>query len=556
MTALEVDGVPVLLTPMAGPLRAGLVFRVGVADETAATAGITHLVEHLVLHRHGVADYHYNGMTGATITQFVTQGTPEAVTEFLHGVCAGLRALPVDRLPVERKLIGSEAAGRGNPVNLSLPFWRHGARDYGLVSLPEYGIHTLTAEQVTEWAATRFTRGNAVLWLTAPEVPAGLRLDLPDGPRRPLPPASSALPLTPAVFPGGGPVLVLDAVAPRGAAAVVYTRALERALFRELRQERGLSYTVAADYSTAGRPTATITAVADTRDGDAEAVVEACAAQLRRLRDTGLDAGELDAIRALELEALDDSAADAKWLPQRAVDVLTGFASRTVAEFADELRQVTAADVREVARDVFDSALLMLPRGIELPPTGFEPAPQLSRFSVLGKRFRSKVDAETAVVCAEDGVSIVAPAGPATVLFADCVALLRWPDGGRRLLGADGIFVHLEPTVFPLPAAVLAAIEAAIPARLVVDLPARDPGDIPRPSRTVGLRSRLSRGRLRLRARVNASALFGGGAGRIVGMALLGLGGVVAITLAIGLRSWPMVPVAAVLAGTFWRSRH
>lgn len=150
MTPPDVDGVPVLFAPSPGPMRAGLVFRVGVADETAATVGITHLVEHLALHRLGVADYHYNGSTSATVTQFVTQGTPETVTGFLHGVCAGLRALPVDRLPVERKLIASEAAGRGTPVNLSMPFWRHGARDYGLVSLPEYGVHTVTAEQVLE----------------------------------------------------------------------------------------------------------------------------------------------------------------------------------------------------------------------------------------------------------------------------------------------------------------------------------------------------------------------------------------------------------------------
>jgi hypothetical protein len=56
-----------------------------------------------------------------------------------------------------------------------------------------------------------------------------------------------------------------------------------------------------------------------------------------------------------------------------------------VAEFRDDLHRVTAADVREVARAVNDSALLMLPRGIGRPPVGFEQAPQLSRFSVVGK---------------------------------------------------------------------------------------------------------------------------------------------------------------------------
>ncbi|MEV0128801.1 insulinase family protein [Dactylosporangium sp. NPDC050688] len=552
----EVDGVPVLLAPAPGPLRAGLMFRVGVADETAATVGVTHLVEHLALHRLGVADYHYNGLTTATTTQFVTQGSPEAVVSFLHGVCAGLRALPVDRLPVERKLIGSEEAGRGGAANLSMPFWRHGARDYGLISLPPYGIHTLGAEQVAEWAATRFTRGNAVLWLTGTDVPAGLRLELPDGPRHPLPAASSALPLQPAAFPGGASVLVLDALVPRTAAATVYTRALERALFRELRQERGLSYTTATDYSTDGRPTAVVTAVADTRDGDEAAVVEHFAAQLRRLRDTDLDPGELDAVRALALEAVRDPEADARTLPRRATDLLCGFAGRTAAETTDELERVTTADVRDVGRAVHGSALLMLPRGVDMPPAGFEAAPQLSRFSVTGRRFRSRVDPDVALVHAADGVSLSAPPGPLTVLYADCVALLRWPDGARRLLGADGVAVHIEPSFFPLPAQVTAAIEAAVPPGLVVDMPARDPDGIPRLSRITSLRSRVRRARVRLRARVDRSKLLGRGTGGVVTTMLLGLAGAVAVALAVDLRSWPALVAVAVLGVRFWPRRR
>lgn len=55
---IEVDGIPVLLAPSAGQMRAGLMFRVGRADETLATNGVTHLVEDLAPHRHGTADYH------------------------------------------------------------------------------------------------------------------------------------------------------------------------------------------------------------------------------------------------------------------------------------------------------------------------------------------------------------------------------------------------------------------------------------------------------------------------------------------------------------------
>ena len=145
----DVDGVPTLVAKTTGPMRAGLVFRVGRADETLATGGITHLVEHLALHRHGVADYHYNGTTGVTTTSFLTQGTPEAVIAFLHGVCASLRDLPTARLATEKKILETEASGRGRSMTDQLALWRHGARDFGLTGYPEFGIHTLTTEQVT-----------------------------------------------------------------------------------------------------------------------------------------------------------------------------------------------------------------------------------------------------------------------------------------------------------------------------------------------------------------------------------------------------------------------
>jgi hypothetical protein len=38
----DVDGVPVVWVAAQGPLRAGLLFRVGRCDETLATGGVTH----------------------------------------------------------------------------------------------------------------------------------------------------------------------------------------------------------------------------------------------------------------------------------------------------------------------------------------------------------------------------------------------------------------------------------------------------------------------------------------------------------------------------------
>ncbi|WP_433087550.1 insulinase family protein [Dactylosporangium sp. CA-052675] len=511
----EVDGVPVLLAPGAGPMRAGLVFRVGRADETAPTAGVTHLVEHLALHRHGGPGHDTNGMTGMTTTQFVAQGTPESVAAFLRDVCAGLRELPLDRLAVERRILGTEEENRADSVSQPLAVYRYGARDYGLAGLPEWGIHALTAEQVAEWARARFNRANAVLWIAGDDLPPELRLDLPDGQRWPLPSESSALPVTPAWFTGAAPAVVMDAPVPRTRASAAYASLLQRALFRQLRQDRGLSYTAAAAYTTDGRPHAFVTAVADGRPEQLGEVVDGFLAEVHRLAGTEADPAELEAVRTRELTALDRPDAEANLLPRRAVDLVCGYASPTTAELADGFRSLTAADVREVAAGVERSALLMVPRAaMRRSPAGFEAAPTLSRFAVTGTRHRSRIDPDTALVVGADGVSLIRPHGPSTVLFADCVAALRFPDGARHLIGPDAIGVSIEPTLFAAPKDLTSRIDAALPPHLLIDLPPRSDDAIPRPSRTTGLRARVRRLTGPARTRFDRFAMHRGGAKR------------------------------------------
>ena len=49
----SLDGVSAIWTDSGGPFTAGIVFRVGRADEPLPHTGITHLAEHLALARFG-----------------------------------------------------------------------------------------------------------------------------------------------------------------------------------------------------------------------------------------------------------------------------------------------------------------------------------------------------------------------------------------------------------------------------------------------------------------------------------------------------------------------
>jgi zinc protease len=186
-------GVPVFWTESGDELTAGLVFRVGRADELLAHGGITHLIEHLALHPLAAsARMHYNGQVDAVTTTFVTRGNPGEIAGFFNAVCVSLRELPIERLEAERQVLRTEADQRRLTISDPLFIECYGADTYGLIAYPEFGIGALKADEVRAWARQYFTRGNAAMWVAGGPPPGGLQLDLPDGPAMPAPePASS-----------------------------------------------------------------------------------------------------------------------------------------------------------------------------------------------------------------------------------------------------------------------------------------------------------------------------------------------------------------------------
>ncbi|MFH8802434.1 M16 family metallopeptidase [Streptomyces sp. NPDC017936] len=479
-----VQGVPVLHAPASGKeVTAGLFFRVGRADETLATAGITHLVEHLALHRVGLSDLHHNGATANAYTLFHVTGSEEEVVSHLNSVCAGLRDLPMDRLETEKEILRTEAAGRGSGPHSPLALWRYGARGYGLAGYNELGTWSLTPDRVRHWAQTRFTRDNAVLWITSDRVPEGLDLALPAGTRFPAPAATSALPVTPAYIHGDDGHVVLTSVLRRSTAASVFADVLGRALFQDLRQEGGYSYSAEADYSPRDADFATLTAYADALPQKQDAVVGGFVDTLARLRAGRIEQSELDSVRAKHLKIYDHPDLGAASLPSYALSLLLGHRILSPEQHRAELDAVTVADLREVAREAWDSALLKVP-GRAVDWAGFALAPQYSSAAVTGTRHPSLEDEEVTLVIGAEGVSLTTPRGPVTVRYDACAVMTTRPDGARSLTGHDGFVVTVEPTLYRgVTPERVAALDAAVPPEAVVPMPAREPDRIPQPRR-------------------------------------------------------------------------
>ncbi|MBO0871655.1 MAG: insulinase family protein, partial [Micromonosporaceae bacterium] len=459
----EVDGVQTLMASKTGPLVAGLTFRVGRADETLATAGITHLLEHLALFHHGLSDYHYNGATGSVVTNFYLQGSEEDVVGYLSGVCDALRNLPVDRLETEKGILRTEAAGRKAGVGDSMPLWRYGAQGYGLVSYEELGLPRLRAEDIRQWAATWFTRQNAIVWITSDQVPSGLRLHLPEGTRRPVPKPVSALPSTPAYFNARANGVVFDALVRRRTAASVFAAVLEREMYRSLRQEGGYSYVASTSYEPRGDDFATITALADALPDEQDAVLGGFLDVLAKLRVGRIEQADLDSVRTKVEESVRHEGRDAARLPVAAMDVLTGQPNLTAEAVLDEVRSLTVEDVQAVAVEATGSALLLVPAGCNAEWAGYAPAPTYSTSVLMGERYPSRQSDKVALIVGTDGVSVVDASHAVTVHYAECAIAMAWPDGGRQLIGLDGISVRIEPTLFQVPPGLIARIDAAVP---------------------------------------------------------------------------------------------
>lgn len=480
----EVDGVPTLLAPplVGGEMLAGLTFRVGRADESHAQAGITHLVEHLALHPLGLTNYHFNGATGTVVTLFHIRGREPDIVSFLAGVCDALIDLPVERLATEKEVLRTEARSRTRDVTEAMAVWRYGARGFGMAGYPEWGVHQLGADDVCRWAESWFTRDNAVLWIAGERVPADLRLRMRSGSRRGVPAPSSALPVTPAFFQHPWNGVVFDGLVRRSTAATVFAELLRRELFRSLRQEGGLSYTTQVAYDPRGDEFALLTAMADALPEKQDAVLGGLVDVLAKLRVGRIEHDDVEAVRAKAQESLRHPDQLAGQLPAHAMNLLTDFPDRTVEELRAELQAVTVADMYALAQELTSTGLLQVPEGHTADWAGFEPAPAFSTDAVTGSRHKSLQDKDVQLVVGPDGASLVTAHGPITVRYADCEAKLAWPDGGRQLIGADGMSIQVEPTMYAIDAAAMARLDAAVPPAVTVAMPTRDADAIPRPA--------------------------------------------------------------------------
>ena len=443
-------GVPFFAVDAADPVYAGVSFRVGRADETAASTGITHLIEHLVMPSHSYPDVECNGTVENLFTTMWASGSLSNVARFLDEVAGRVNALPLERLDVERRILTAEQETRSAGSIQQAIALRFGPVAHGLTGYAEYGVQRVTEDEIAAWTAERFTAGNAVIWATAP----ALELDasLPPGSRVPVPePRPIEYVEYPCVYTSEAGGVLLSMLISRSYAFGVGRAVLERRLRDRLRYELGLSYDVSIDSMSLTGELSLAWVSADVSDANLDRWCEEALRVLDELADDGPTAAELESERVRgRQDDLDTSPLRwAAWLTWTAEQHLLDKPYESRDESSRAYEEVTSGQVAEALQEARSSLLLVGPEGTPVPP-GFAEYPIYSTHRVSGRRHRpsSRRDRlrrdlrDVELISSPEGVTSARMGSVVTARYEATVLCIREP-GTRTLLTDDGFFLPI-----------------------------------------------------------------------------------------------------------------
>src|SRR4051794_8023289 len=362
---IVVDGVPAYVGDREGPVTAGIVFRVGSADESLLDHGLAALVAELA----AVDIPGLNWIVHETSTIFfITGGAPD-VQWALRSVCAALRALSEDDLiDLADTILNEPKTGPLQPP-ITILGVRFGAQTYGLGGFPRLGLLRANGARVNAWVTRRYTRANAIVFSTGSLGQA--RLGLPAGVRIPPPAPTPTQVSLPAWCPqdwigrSWRPFVYFSSVTTGRVTATVTDRVVEAEIRRRAE---------AAGLGLAGREANINPWSPDFDYSDfridvglhVEDGVEALLGSIDDLADYGPDGDALEAAYGefdrwtSDPNSVQGVAAMLAWH-----ELLTG-RPRNVGEFLADIRGVAPGDVSGAVAGMREQAVVVVPEGAEL----------------------------------------------------------------------------------------------------------------------------------------------------------------------------------------------
>lgn len=471
--AADRHGLPIWYQALDGPVTGALTFRVGIGDEPLVRRGFTHMVEHLALNNINDQMIQWNGYVDLNRTVFHATGPQQNVEQFLRNVADNLAVLPLDRLDKERDVLAAEARRRGQTLAGELFSRRYGAQAWGTCAWWEMAVHSAHPAELEHWRRTWFSRGNAVVWMTA-EPSADFALDLHDGPRISTP-VSDDIAQGPCWFHHDTNVVAFLVRPPRSHASTIGAQVIVEQLQRELRGQ-GLCYSVDAAWHRLDLRRAALVVSCDTVPQRESELARGVVDVLDRLsREVPVDV--IDDVKAKREMATADERARGH-LDGWSLDLLLGRArTSAAAELAAE-NSVARANIRHEIEEMRHDLLLMVPPSVAVAARDLPMYPVLAAPKIEGRTHRfanlfEPRDGAARLVVGELGISLDVPGETTTVLWSHMAGVMKWRDGTRIVIDGRGQAIVVEPTRFTQGRRAVDEIDVNTPVQLAVNVGTR-----------------------------------------------------------------------------------
>ncbi|MFC7848647.1 hypothetical protein ACFUTU_09245 [Arthrobacter sp. NPDC057388] len=344
-----------------------LIFGVGMRDEPPMLAGITHLVEHVLLRLVQPVTVLHGGTVTTDSLQLYAVGKPDDVAGFLNAIADAVstfQELPDEVIALEKSVLEAEDPHKFSNVSSGLLTYRYGTSGVGAAQFGAPATTGLTKAELIEWACRWLTAGNAALTFTGP-VPSALGIRLPAGG-----PVSHhqdpPLITTPTLIKSRKQGVALSLLVSSQDADLL-CEALRYELLTRLRHAAGIIYSVENFTTAIDNDQSQLDLILDpVRQKTIPALKEGINT-LRGLVDAGFSENAVQSARhALTAELGWDEYVPQDHLDQLAIDALLGRSSRDRQELLDRATAIGSAELTKILRTSIGTLIVAFDDSVKL----------------------------------------------------------------------------------------------------------------------------------------------------------------------------------------------
>jgi predicted Zn-dependent peptidase len=344
-----------------------LIFGVGMRDEPPTQAGITHLVEHVLLRVVQPVTVVHGGTVTTDSLQFHASDRPEAVAGFLSAVAAAastFEAVTDEDLALEKSVLEAEDPHKFSTVSSGLLTYRYGTNGVGAAHFGAPATAGLTKAETTEWACRWLTSQNAALTFTGP-LPASLDIRLPPGKPTRLhqdPPLIT----TPTLIKSRKQGVALSLLVPSRDAGLL-SEALRYELLTRLRHAAGLVYSVENFTTAIDDHRSQLDLILDPVRQNSIPTLKEGVNTLRGIAEAGFSEDAVQSARhALISELGWNEYVPQDYLDQLAIDTLLGRTTRKRKELLDRATAISSAELTKILRTSIGSLIVAFDKSVKL----------------------------------------------------------------------------------------------------------------------------------------------------------------------------------------------